>query len=136
MHTCIHIYIHIFIHTYIHHTYIQIYLHSDIHTHMHAYIHTYIHGNGMGMRIQSWEWEGMGLKKSFPHISNAYLILILTSELLCFYADIHINLTYLSLFLNSVFLIKQLNFGTSSHNTYCFRYLYSYFQTFTFTSPL
>jgi len=28
-------------------------------------------GNGiMGMETKSWEWEGMGTQKSFPHISS------------------------------------------------------------------
>jgi len=34
-------------------------------------------GLGMGMGMNRWELEGMGLKKTFPLISNAYLPLFL-----------------------------------------------------------
>ena len=32
-------------------------------------VFTCYYGNGMGMGIQSWEWEEIGSEKSFPHIS-------------------------------------------------------------------
>ena len=36
----------------------------------------YYYGNGIGMGIRSWKREGMGLKKSFPHISTRKTILL------------------------------------------------------------
>ena len=52
----------------------------------------------MGMGIQSWEWEGMGSKKSFLHISKSRSIQIIALYTLIthsFFSEINTCLIYI-----------------------------------------